>query len=340
MTRRRWIQAAALLMVGLLILIGLFRAVHPAEVADAARHASVGLVLLGMLAFFGFILVRGLRWKVILDASAPRAGLADTAAVTAVGFAVNSVAAFKVGELIRIAAIAPRARIGIGEAGATVVLERVLDVLALLVLAVAAAAASGSGAGGAGLWGGILVFSAVSIAIGLAAFGLVSNPQRTLRWCSQLSGRLPAGVRGKALGFAESVLRGFTTLRSAARLSITLVLSLATWIFILLALAALFRSVSGQLRPATLLLALALFTITQAVSITPGSVGTFEGFYLVVLSAFGAGPQALVTAAAVITHIANIAALLIAGGLGALWLRVVPSTPVRLQRPLARQDSA
>ena len=47
----------------------------------------------------------------------------------------------------------------------------------------------------------------------------------------------------------------------------------AIWAVLLIGSLAYFRSVSSQLSLGTLLLALALFTITQAVSFTPGSVG-------------------------------------------------------------------
>ncbi len=341
MTRRRWIQAAVLLAIGILILVGLFRSVHLAEVAQAIRHASVWLVLLGMLSIPAFILLRGWRWKIILNASAPQAGFADATAVTAVGFAVNSVAAFKIGEFLRMAAIAPRAHIAVAEALATVAVERVLDVVALFVIAVVAAIASGSGSAAGGLWRGVAAFSIVSLAGGAAAFWLVSNPRRTLSWWVTLAGRLPANLQARTVNLGESVLRGLSSLRSFRRLLTTFALSLAMWLVVLLGLLAYFRSVTAQLPLGTLLLAFALFTITQAVSITPGSVGTFEGFYLLVLSAaFGARPQSVITAAAILTHVGGIVALLALGAVGALWLRVVPTTPVRLQRPVARQDSA
>src|SRR5437660_1570594 len=170
--------------------------------------ANLGWVLIAEAAFLAFIVVRGWRWLVILRASAPRARLGDATAVTGIGFALNTVSPFKLGELLRIGAIAPRAGIGVGEASATVVVERVLDVLAL-------------------------------------------------------------------------------------------------------------------------------FVISQAISITPGSVGTYEGFFLLVLSTFGARPAALVTAVAVLSHVGNILILLLAGAVGALWLRVNrPSLPVRLERPV------
>ncbi|TMD83681.1 MAG: hypothetical protein E6I78_12030 [Chloroflexi bacterium] len=70
LTRRRAIQEAILLGVGLLILYGLLRSVHPAEVGAAIGHASPGWIALAEVAYLGFILVRGWRWQVILRASA------------------------------------------------------------------------------------------------------------------------------------------------------------------------------------------------------------------------------------------------------------------------------
>src|SRR5439155_245051 len=126
-------------------------------------------IAIGMAGYLAFIVIRGWRWLVILRASAPAAALGDATAVTAIGFALNAVSPFKLGELLRIGAIAPRARIGVGEATATVVLERVLDVLALLVIALAAAAVAGGGSNSFGLWSSVVVTSAASLVIGAAA---------------------------------------------------------------------------------------------------------------------------------------------------------------------------
>ena len=299
------------------------------------RGASRGWMLLGVLAYLGFILVRGWRWLVILRASAPRATLGDATAVTGIGFAVNSVSPFKLGELLRIGAIAPRAGIGVGEASATVVVERVLDVLALLVIAVVAATISGAGSNSFGLWSGVLVISAISLAIGVVASLMVAYPTSTLAVIDRIAARLPARVGRFVDRFAESVLRGFASLRSPGRLAFAGLLSLLVWLCIVAGLIAFFWALTPQLSLPTLVLACTIFVISQAISITPGSVGTYEGFFVVVLSTFGAKPAALVTAIAVLSHVGNIAALLFAGALGALWLRLSrPALPVRLERPL------
>ena len=291
--------------------------------------------MLAELAYLGFILVRGWRWQVILRASAPHTSLGDATAVTAIGFALNSVSPFKLGELLRIGAIAPRVKIGVGEAGATVVVERVLDVLALLVIAVASAVISGGNSNSFGLWSGVLVIAAVSLAIAVVAYLMVTNPQATLAILERIATRLPARLRIFVETFAASVLKGFASLRSPRRLAAAGALSVLVWLCIVVGLVAFFRALSPELSLATLVLACTIFVVSQAISITPGSVGTYEGFFLLVLSTFGARPAALVTAVAVLSHVGNIAALLSAGAVGALWLRVNrPALPVGLERPI------
>lgn len=336
MSRRRIIQAAVLLVVGVLILYGLIKTVHPAAVGDAMRHASLGWIGLGEIGFLLFIVVRGWRWLVILRASAPSAEFGDATAVTSIGFAVNSVSPFKLGELIRIGAIAPRARIGIGEAGATVVVERVLDVLALLVIAVAAAAFSGAGSHSIGLWSGVFVIAAISVAIVIVAYLMVTYPEPTLSVIQQLAARLPARVSRFVDNFAASVIKGFSSLRSPGRLGAAALLSVLVWLCIVGALVAFTRSLTGELSLPTLVLACTIFTVSQAVSITPGSVGTYEGFFLLVFSTFGAKPASLVTAIAVLSHVGTIAALLVCGAFGALWLRLNRAPlPVGAKRAVA-----
>jgi uncharacterized protein (TIRG00374 family) len=311
------------------------RSVHPSEVGAAIERASPGWIVLAEVAFLAFILVRGWRWQVILRASAPHASLGDATAVTAIGFALNSVSPFKLGELLRIGAIAPRVKIGVGEASATVVVERVLDVLALLVIAVAAAVVSG-GSNSFGLWSGVLVIATISVAIGVVAYLMVTHPQATLAIIERLATRLPTRIASFVDRFAESVLKGFASLRSPRRLAAAGVLSVLVWLCIVVGLVAFFRALSPEVSLSTLVLACTIFVVSQAVSITPGSVGTYEGFFLLVLSTFGARPAALVTAVAVLSHVGNIAALLAAGAVGALWLRLNRAAPpVGLERPIA-----
>jgi uncharacterized protein (TIRG00374 family) len=329
-SQRRWVQAVVSLAVGVAILAVLIAFVHPDEIARSLRGASPGWIAAGLLGLLAFFVARGWRWQIILHPSTPHASVADATAVTTIGWAVNSVSPFKLGDVVRAAWMAQRTGTGVGATAATVVLERALDVLALLALAVITAAISGSRGGGS--WGRLAVLSIVAAAVAVIGFLAVRDESRTLQLASTLATPLPAGIRQRLLDILPSIFSGFHLLRSRPRLLAAAVLSLAQWALSTGTQFAFFRAVSPQLPTSTLLLALTLFTITQAISVTPGSLGTFEFFFVLTLSAFGASPPALLTAIAVLTHVLGTGFFLICGALGALWLRLV--------RPRARAVSA
>jgi uncharacterized protein (TIRG00374 family) len=334
---RNWVRVLVTLAVGILMLAALFYWVHPDQIAKVLQGASPGWVATALALYLAFLILRGLRWWIILGASAGTRA-ADATAVTLVGWAVNSISPFKIGDVVRAATMAKRARIGIGEAGATVVVERVLDVFALLVLAIISAALSGTQLAGAGLWQRLAVISTISLLIGGAGFIAVRYEERTLELLTRWAGHLPPRLQSLTISLSQSALRGFRSLRSPRRLLTAAGLSLLLWTLLVFSSMAFFRAISPQVAPVSLFLALTLFTITQAISVTPGSLGTFELLYVFTLTAFGASPRSMVTAAALLSHLVGIAFLLLLGAAGALWLRLTSALPVGLQQPLSSQD--
>lgn len=321
--RHRSVQAAVTLATGAALLGALFFFVSPGQMVSALRQASPGWVGLAVLLYLGFFLFRGWRWQIILQASAPHTGLGDPTAITVLGFGINAVSPFKVGDLVRAAAIGRRTELGIGGGIATVGLERVLDVLALLVIALAAAALSGVQATGGSVWRSAVALSAVSVLVVAIALWLVSHEAQTLRWWSALTQLFPGRLRQPARELAASALQGLQSLRSPRRLAVVGLLSVLIWVLTVLSLFAYFRALSSALPASTLWLALTLFILTQAISVTPGSLGTYEALFVVTLRAFGASPTATLLAVALLGHLLGTAVVLILAGLGALWLRLV-----------------
>src|SRR5207237_5754893 len=182
----------------------------------------------------------------------------------------------------------------------TVVTERGRGALALPVVALAAAGGAGGCSNSFGLWSGVVVIAAASLVIGVVAYLMVSYPQATLGVIDRAAARLPTRVEAFVDRFAASVLKGLASLRSPARLATAGVLSVLIWLCIDLGLIACFRALTPQLSFPTLTLACTIFIISQAISITPGSVGTYEGFFLLVLSTFRVRPSSVVAAAVVL----------------------------------------
>lgn len=95
-----------------------------------------GIVLIMLVADLG---LRALRWRILLS-GAVRAPVGELYRLSTIGLAVNNLLFARLGELLRAVLAAERLRLPLATTLASVVVERVLDVAALLTLFVAASA--------------------------------------------------------------------------------------------------------------------------------------------------------------------------------------------------------
>jgi uncharacterized membrane protein YbhN (UPF0104 family) len=130
----------------------------------------------------------------------------------------------------------------------------------------------------------------------------VRHPAGTLRLASRLVSPLPPRWRQTEHGLVQSLLDGMQAIARPHLLAPVLGLSLAVWLVQSVAVISFFRAVAPPTPYSTLLLATALFTITQSLSVTPGSVGTYELFFVGVFGGLTAADPAQLTAAAVLSH--------------------------------------
>jgi glycosyltransferase 2 family protein len=107
------------------------RHVSVAEVANALRHANFllfgAVMLITLLGFW----VRALRWRSFLSGPRP-ASLDSLYSATMIGFMANNMLPFRLGEFVRAWALARREKVSKTMVLATVVVERVVDMLTLL----------------------------------------------------------------------------------------------------------------------------------------------------------------------------------------------------------------
>jgi glycosyltransferase 2 family protein len=126
-----------------------------------------------VLAYAGVTALRGVRWHAILHRAGIAASMADTQALIVVGYMGNTVLPARGGELLRMFFMGERTGSSRVTVLGTILAERLLDILALLVLLVLLAAATTTamhGSSGLGLAAAaLLVAGAVAL---LAAWGL------------------------------------------------------------------------------------------------------------------------------------------------------------------------
>ena len=276
-------------IIGIAIsVIALYLAMPPREewgnVAAAFARVHYGYVVpIALIAVYS-IVVRCQRWQLLLRpvGTIPMMPLLSA---TAIGFLCNMVLPLRVGEVVRPVLLARRTEVPVSSVLASVLLERLLDMLTILVflgLVMTLVPVSDTIRQSGIVFLGLAVF-AVSAVVGLQrqhplAVGL-------MRWGLA---RMPARVRERGEAALQSFIEGLQGIGEGPVLVRILAYSVYLWIVI--------ASVFGigfwacDLPVPTVSGALALVTIVAgAVSApsAPGFIGTFQAGCILALGLFG-----------------------------------------------------
>jgi len=251
---RLWIGIAISLVCLALALAG----IEWDQVGVALRRADWRYLIPAAASLLAYLLARSVRWRILLG---PEVSLAEAFAVTNVGYLVSNVLPFRLGDPARAVAIGLGGKVRTSAALSTVVVERVLDML-MVVLLLALTVPFVGEAGWmreAGMLGGAAALAALAVLVVLA-----QRPewgQRVLQWgLARVRGVLPSPSVGGGVGGggrtgracpepATSVvegrsrgerwartlgglLDGLAALRSARRTAGLLVWSVVVWVFV------------------------------------------------------------------------------------------------------------
>ncbi|HYF39683.1 MAG TPA: lysylphosphatidylglycerol synthase transmembrane domain-containing protein [Gemmatimonadales bacterium] len=313
MTSNRWLRAIAGLVVAGVFLALLAGSVSWGEVRQILARADWRILLLGLAALTLDLAARIARWWLMLRAADP--SLSFTACVRPFlgSLALNNTVPFRAGDVVRVFGFRRALRAPAAHVAGTVMLERMLDLLVLLLILFA------------GLLGTSSVFpraftlaAAAAGAVTLASLAALTAFPQAVTGTLQLvvtrlfSGRtwLPSVHR-----IIAQVTAALALLRSR-RAAAVLALSVLAWVLE----GAVFASVAWALHlPVPWVapwLALAAATLATLLPSSPGYVGTFDYFAALGLSAYGA-PAAPAAAFALLTHLL-LWLPVTAAGLGAL----------------------
>jgi uncharacterized protein (TIRG00374 family) len=201
------------------------------------------LVISGL--FLVNLAIRSLRWQYLL-APLGHTSFMNSFRATAVGFAASSVLPARAGEVIRpyfLARQAPadqKGRMTATGAFATIILERLLDTVTVLVLLASLVFVFGKDLAGVNPAGFALVkwagasAAAVSVSALVVLFFLAGDPARLGRTMARLEQVLPSALAGMIAKIAEKFARGLGAIRDPGRLLIALAWSFPLWLSICL----------------------------------------------------------------------------------------------------------
>jgi uncharacterized protein (TIRG00374 family) len=241
----------------------------------AAIYSRVDPVYLLPFAAVGALelLVRGARWRLLLKPSNPEIRLLDSFRLETAGLALNNILPMRLGELVRATFAARLFKIPLLTVLATILVERLVDIIVLFLMFVAAARLGGI-TGGFLDYNGLLWALFAGVAAGIAAL-IFADELVAHAWFSGFFARFPR-VRALFERVAMGV-KGFHSFKSGA---LILLLAALQWLldavnFVLLGLA---FGLSGVI---DIYKGVALIFAGAAAASVPGMPGYFGNFELV-----------------------------------------------------------
>ena len=287
-----------------------------AEVWMHLRQARLSLLVAALACVFGSLWVRAVRWQYLLDPIGPtrfrtvfRAGV--------VGFAALAVLPARVGDLLRPYLLARQDGLPVSATFATIVMERVLDLIAVLTLmAIYVWGFADTAAWPGALLRPIEVATAVggigSIALMVMMWVLATHPERIGAFVTAAARVLPRGWAIRLGSVASSFSSGFAVARAPRDLVIALLLSFPLWLVIAAETWAVTVALHIAVPFGGTFLLQAMLVIGVAVP-TPGGVGSYHEAYRFGVTAFFGAPNDQAVAAAILVHIISFVPVVLLG---------------------------
>ena len=284
--------------------------------AETRRARPLLLLAAVLVTAFTYVL-RALRWQYLLAPLGPTR-FSTAFRTTVIGFAATFLLPARAGEVIRPYLLARREQLPATAAFATVLLERLLDlvtVLSLLTVFVLTADPATLPADPTHLarvkFGGLVAaaFGAAALATAFAAAG---HPERLGRLALRAERVLPVRLAQVVARFVESFVLGLAVMRQPGRLLVSLLVSVPLWLSIAAGIWLTSLAFHITVPYTGSFLVMTILVVGVAVP-TPGAVGGFHAAYQIAVQTFFGAPVDRAIGAAIVLHGISFLPVTIAG---------------------------
>ena len=293
-----------LLTVGLLAFS--FRNANLRGVWAETRHADALPLLLALAATLATYALRAFRWQYLL-APLGRTRFSVAFRATVIGFAASFLLPARAGEVIRPFVLARREGLSAPAAFATIILERLLDLLVVLLLFAlfVLTASPGLLSTNPTELARIKIGGATAVVAALAGvvffYVMAGHPDRLERLALKLEAILPGRLSAALAGFVKTFTQGLAVLRQPGRLLVSLALSFPLWLCIAGGIWLTSRAFHITFPYPASFLVMAVLVVGVAVP-TPGAIGGFHAAYEFAVATFFAAPPDRAVGAAFVLH--------------------------------------
>jgi uncharacterized protein (TIRG00374 family) len=306
--RSRLLVNLATLAVTLVFSYFALSGVHLGRAWHVLRSSDYWWLLPALAALGLAMLARAIRWRVLF-APGRRPPLGSVLVAMMIGYLFNNILPARAGEVARVVVLNKRTSAEPVEIIGTVVLERVFDVLGLLVIFFVAEPwlPSVSWYHAAAIAAGVLAVAIATIALALAIYG-DRGPRLLLRPLA----RLPFISSDRLEHAAQELTHGLSALRYPGVALLGLFWTIVAWLLTAVMAYLVALAFPAQLPFAAGVLVTVAIGLAMILPSPPAALGVFEGATLVALKAFGLShTQALPYA--LILHLVNFLPFIVIG---------------------------
>ncbi len=301
-----YLKHASILLVTVALVALFLRQADLSAVGRELAQAHPAGVFLALLASVATFIFRTFRWQYLLLPSG-RVPFAPALRATIIGFGANAMLPGRVGEVLRPYLLARTANLDPTATFATIVLERALDIITLLLLfALSVALLDAQFVVNDGQllrtvqFGGLLAAGAALTGLALA-FVFAGHAERVGLVAERLTTRLPARAGRLVVKVVAAFGQGFAVLRSPGALALAFAWSVAVWLSIALTTWSMAQAFGLSLPFAGTFTVLMFMAVGVSVP-TPGAVGAFHESVRLALTSLYAADNDRAVAYAVALH--------------------------------------
>src|SRR5215203_1297678 len=274
------LRTAFVSLLALALVAWFLRHANIADVWTQVRHARMDLLILGFIFVMATYWARAIRWQYLL-APVGHTRFRTVLRTTVIGFAALAILPARVGDVLRPYLLARSEGLATTATIATVVMERVLDLIAVLTLLAIY------------VWG----FTGDS-----PLPDRLLNPVKVSGTLAAAASRILPGRFSERVGhLATTFSGGFAAARNPRALLLAMVWSFPLWLAIAAEAWAVTVAFGIDMPFAGTFLLQALLVIGVAVP-TPGGVGSYHEAYRIGVTTFFGAPNDRAVAAAIVTH--------------------------------------
>ncbi|MHB8092154.1 MAG: lysylphosphatidylglycerol synthase transmembrane domain-containing protein [Syntrophales bacterium] len=297
-----------LLISALLVWLS-FRGIDIGEVYSSLHKINGALVISSLAVMILMQALRAIRWGLILKPLDPLINKFTIFSITSVGFLAIIAIPARLGELARPYLITKKSRVPMSSALGTIFVERVLDILTVLVIAAVVFFLTPLP-----LWlfrAGVSLFIFTAVIFGLMIMALRWKEKTALLLIPVIA-RIPPKITTKITEITGSFVEGLSIMKHRSLFGAVVILSLIIWLADALAIYLLFLAFSLNLPLTAAFVIMIILIAGIAIPVAPGFIGNWHYFCILGLGLFNVAKTEALTFA-VIYHALSIGIIIVLG---------------------------